>query len=613
MDIGDPSEIPATRKKLPSMQELGAFDFNDPTPPGAGATRPAALDTRPAPLETRPAPIDVRPATPTTRPRPNGQEAATADAPVSPATVAKYPAPPTPTPTPASARPPLTPEQLRQALAKANPATREKLLRLIAGGQSVQQVRDGAADGARRRSLVMEHPTGRPKSTADGWPQAPVPTSPTTAAAAGSGSATPSPPTAPPAPGHATGPFASAAAAPPRRPAAARPAPGGLVMQIDENTDLLDAAPAPGDRRASMQAQVDAALNPPATAAPAPRMEPAAAKVVFPAYDPSRDGEPVSSQGRRRPEGPIEGHFPAPRQPFAARYKHPDGRPMSAEENKVEEVLQAQRCDETLSVLAREGVNGLLLSPRDLDAAVANGLLTAETAATLWKTWAALRPVIHVIEDEAEVEESDPDPAAAAHADVLAGPASDPAGAAAPDVAPDAAPDAAPDVTPHAASTAAPAAPTPIVAGIDTATPVSSAASDSPADAVDEAARAPAPAVAVAAPPGDVRQRPAAPSTLPGLGNATGPAPGASQRTPPPARGADPRVPKPRTPTSSLPAAAAGPTRGTSLTWALSTPRQRLAQLLRSLFWVFCAYSVLVTGSRLALLAWHRWGHLLSA
>ena len=144
-----------------------------------------------------------------------------------------------------------------------------------------------------------------------------------------------------------------------------------------------------------MQAQLDAGIH-----RDSPRPEAAAHKVLFPAYDPAQHGEDVRSVNARRKDAPVEGHFPAPRQPFQAAYKHADGRPMTPEENSVEQELQAQRCDETLSVLARDGVNGLLLSPRDLDAAVASGLLPAETAVTLWNTWAALRPVIHVIEDE---------------------------------------------------------------------------------------------------------------------------------------------------------------------------------------------------------------------
>ena len=314
------------------------------------------------------------------------------------------------------------------------------------------------------------------------------------------------------------------------------------------------------DRKAELQAQLDLAQQqaqqqavPAADKAPA---ETLAHKVLFPAYDPTRHGEDVHGSSRRRAEGPIEGHFPAPRQPFQATYQHPDGRPMTPEENKVEEVLQAERCEETLSVLARDGVNGLLLSPRDLDAAVGQGLLTAEIAATLWKTWAALRPVIHVIEDE---------------------------------------PEESPPVEPDNATTASDAAgeaQTPALPG-DAVTPEPPAAAqtlDAPAlnpVPAPVAAIAPTAAPAPALPP--IAAVAAAPVSIPDPAIDT-------PTLPLPRTGHEPPFPK-------MGDARAGP----------STTRQRLRAVARGLGWAFIAYCVLATSTRLASLGWHQWGHLWTA
>jgi hypothetical protein len=368
MDIGDPDDIPTRRKRLPSMQELGAFDLDAggaapalelPSGPGRQGM-PGALDTRPAPLSDLGGP---RPSNPTVPPAaapsvlPSGMAAPAVD----PAGANK---------SGATTRPALTPEQLRQALAKADPQTRLKLLNLIVGGRPIQHRGGGLA--------VSPGPRARPAPVGT---RTDAPARPASAPRTTSTTAPPSPRTG--------------------------PAP---LLKIDDNTELLDAStpiPSAQQRKLAMQAQVDATLQ-----QERQRAEASAHKVIFPAYDPNRHGEDVRSTVRRRPELPVEGHFPAPRQPLRTAYTHPDGKPMTPEENKVEEVLQAQRCEETLTVLARDGVNGLLLSPRDLDAAVAQGVLDAATAATLWKTWSALRPVIHVIADEPpEV------PAAAASAD----------------------------------------------------------------------------------------------------------------------------------------------------------------------------------------------------
>ncbi len=309
MDIGDPSEIPSTRKKLPSMQELGAFDPEPPT----STPSPPALDK----------------------------------------------------PTPASKPPRPTSEQLRAALKRADPATRIKLLRLIAGGRTVEQAAalepDASAPSRRLAMNLPRSPTRPEPPTADARPDSAKPIHRQLKAAA-----------------TATG--------------------GETLLKIDANTDLLEAAAAPlsvEQRKAALQQQLAASR-----AQETPRAETASApKVLFPAYDPREHGDDVR-QPARRSKAPVEGHFPAPRQPFQARYQHADGRPMNEEETKVEEVLQEQRCEQTLQVLARDGVNGLLLSPRDLDAAVENGTLDEPTATLLWKTWSALRPVIHVIDDQ---------------------------------------------------------------------------------------------------------------------------------------------------------------------------------------------------------------------
>lgn len=485
MDIGDPSEIPSTRKRLPSMQELGAFDLTAP-PPAAPAARPTAQAVAVA------ASVSALPAN------------------ASPA--------PAPSPSPAPRQTP-TSEQLRQALAKADPETRQKLLRLISGGKSVQQVGSAATGGARRRSLVMQAdpvPRRTPEASA-------APKSPAWQAAR---------PTTPP---------------PPPRSASARSSAEQPLLHIDANTELLDVAAPPrsaAERKADLQAQLDQVQQQAAAPSDKATAETLAHKVLFPAYDPERHGDDVHGASRRRAEGPIEGHFPAPRQPFQATYRHPDGRPMTPEENQVEEVLQAQRCEETLTVLARDGVNGLLLSPRDLDAAVAQGLLTSETAATLWKTWAALRPVIHVIEDEpAEptVAQQTDDPGASEAAGDAAMPALT-------------SPAEPPDPVPVAATTEPPSPPPPPVPATITAS--TSAPPRAPTrDPELEAPTLPLPRAAAVAP-----ETPVAPD-----GSASAP-------------------PSPR--------------------------RLRLRAMARMLGWVFIAYCVLATSTRLTLAAWHQWGHL---
>lgn len=518
MDIGDPSEIPATRKKLPSMQELGAFDVVSSGPALADAPANQAAPPSPA-VETQ----------------------------------ATSPSPPAEMPTVATGngltpRVPPTPEQLRQALAKADPATRRRLLRLIAGGQSVQQIADPATvGGGPRRSLVMQRNIEQHAGTRGNHAR----------------------PSAPPSP----------QSPPPRRttaPPSANPAPRArdgnkALLQIDENTELLDAAsPQPGstDRRVDIQAQVDAALQ-----RDTPRPDPTAHKVLFPTYDPAQHGEDVRSLSSRRKDAPVEGHFPAPRQPFQASYRHPDGRPMTPEENKVEEVLQATRCEETLSVLARDGVNGLLLSPRDLDAAVASGLLPAETAATLWKTWAALRPVIHVIEDvqavavEADAEAS-PDPATPGAQVPTDGPTAQvPHAATGP-------------ITPSNTASVQMGEPT---ADLSVALPTVAAM---PETALASLAVAPPARVPVEAMP-PVDEAPASPASD-----------ADDEPVTQPMRRFDPN--------SARPADAAPAT-------PLSTPGLRLRALLRTVAWIFVAVCVVNTTGRLAMLAWLRWGHLWTA
>ena len=511
MDIGDPNEIPATRKRLPSMQELGAFDDIAPEAPQS-VSRPAR--TRPPAaaepvVAVTPVPVPVPTSAPEPAPAPEGAP--------SPAAASA----------PAAPRPALTPEQLRQALAKADPVTRQKLLRLIAGGRTIQQLSPGSGgssvgEGPRASTLVMG--LGAARDTTD----------------------RPKPPP----------PRASAADTSPARAAASRRAAGESLMQIDANTELLDASPPPaaagGDRHAGLQAQLDSARQ----QAP-PRADPAAHKVLFPAYDPRRHGADVHTTTRRRSEGPVEGHFPAPRQPFRASYQHPDGKPMTPEESKVEEVLQAQRCEETLSVLAREGVNGLLLSPRDLDAAVNNGLLSAETAATLWRTWAALRPVIHVIEDE---------------------PPEAPAVAATPAEA-----EAAPQADPGTTNAEANLPPTP--AAVTAPLPLD-----------------PPPAPAAVAPP-----VPAPPSLPPRVREAAAarqePAP-ATPRRPEIEPAVDPVWAATQPPPLVEAAAHRGPPadqRGAA--W------KRLRRMLTWVFWAFVAYSVITTGLKYAVLLWHTgWG-----
>lgn len=511
------------------MQELGAFDFGAPAPteqgerpaaPPSGATTPSAPETVPAEL----------------------------------ASSAAAPAGPRPT-----ARPALTAEQLRQALAKADPGTRQKLLRLIAGGRSVQQMAPTAAvDGAKRRSLVMQLDT------------APGPARAARGTGTGTGTANANAASGPP-PTATDAAFKTFQPGPhqPTRP----PRPNGqALMQIDEHTELLDAAPPPASpaaRKADLQAQLDQVTRT-ASVTEGVRAEPLAHKVMFPAYDPARHGEDVHGATRRRHEGPIEGHYPAPRQPFSPTYKHPDGRPMTAEENQVEEVLQTQRCEETLGVLAREGVNGLLLSPRDLDAAVVNGVISAEAAATLWKTWAALRPVIHVIEDE---------PPAPAVSDAI---------------------------DDEDAEAGAPAGPS------DT----KEAAADEPAPAMDVPGPGPGtgPAAPAAAPPALQRSEPVASNAEPAPGTepAAAAAPLASLALKAQAE-EPPTLPLPGRQRPAVSNVNASDTAAEAPDRAPAPSRwPRLKARLKPLAWWFVAYCVLVTSSRLAMDAWLRWGHWIS-
>lgn len=336
MDIGDPSEIPTTRKKLPSMQELGAFE-----PEASRSIAAAAAVAAPAEVSAR------------------STAAAAAAARLMPKAAAE---PPNPNPV----RP--SPEQLRAALERADPATRRKLLRLFAGGRAVDQSDGQPSVTGQARRLTMNLHRAQPQ-TASKRPDA-----------------------------------ERANSSPSQRPLkAASISSGETLLKIDANTDLLDAAAPPlsaEQRKAELQSQLAA------TQSQQPQSGEAAAahKVLFPAYNPLEHGDDVR-RPTRRSEAPVEGHFPAPRQPPQARYRHADGRPMDEEETRVEAVLQEQRCEQTLAVLARDGVNGLLLSPRDLDAAVENGTLDEPTATLLWKTWSALRPVIHVIDEPAQCEQ----------------------------------------------------------------------------------------------------------------------------------------------------------------------------------------------------------------
>lgn len=514
MDIGDPSEIPATRRKLPSMQELGAFEFDGPSVSRAPADAPAV------PLLAASTVAPARPAKPEASPALTRPAAARATA---PSAAPDASAPPGPRTAP-------TAEQLRQALSKADPGTRQKLLRLIAGGRTVQQLGPGGpSDAGKRRSLVMPLHDGTAAR-----PPAPTP---------------------------------AASLQPGRRGPAA-------VMQIDETTELLDAVPplpSPSARLAELQAQADQIARPAAGREHA-RQEPPAHKVLFPAYDPARHGEDVHGSSRRRHEGPIEGHYPAPRQPFKPAYTHPDGRPMTAEENQAEAVRQTERCEETLGVLARDGVNGLLLSPRDLDAAVAAGVISAEAAATLWRTWAALRPVIHVIEDE-------PTPAAA---EAPADETSDEPAANGEDssAAPDVAPAVRPDVPPASEPQPEPDAEHRPASGTgQRATAKQTAATPAPA-----APHRPEPGASDLAPTVDTPTL-AAPEAMPPL--VTPPSPAAS---------------------AASAASLASPGHSHSHSHG-STPATRLKALLRTLAWLFIAYCILTTSSRLALGAWQRWGH----
>ena len=170
-----------------------------------------------------------------------------------------------------------------------------------------------------------------------------------------------------------------------------------------------------------------------------------APRVLFPIYDPAEHGADLRTP--RRAAAPVEGHFPPPRQPFAApghqvreRTQKPEraGQPVAVvapasasapapapapaslpapvpEPALTEASVSAPApsgsepdVDRQLSLLdppdemcVRDGVNGLLLSRRDLDEAVEDGLLQRDIATLLWKNWSARRPVIHVIDDPA--------------------------------------------------------------------------------------------------------------------------------------------------------------------------------------------------------------------
>lgn len=633
MDIGNPDEIPATRKKLPSMQELGAFDFGAPAGQRETPTvvAPASADLRgvatgaPTPAVAGP-PGDTRRAAPV-------RPAAATSAPTRPAELDAGPASSRGASTGPATAPPRTkptPEQLREALAKADPQTRQKLMRLIAGGRTVQQVTPAGSTGARRRNLVMQLDADSPRARGTTAPPGAPPPAPAPPPASGFGAFTASSRSAP---GFAR-PHAGA------RPASRSAEPA--LMQIDEHTELLDAvAPgvSPDARKAELQAQLAEAQR--QAAAPEPvRSEPLAHKALFPAYDPNRHGDDVHGASRRRHEGPIEGHFPAPRQPFKPSYRHPDGRPMTAEENQAEEVLQTQRCEETLSVLARDGVNGLLLSPRDLDAAVATGVLTAEAAATLWKTWSALRPVIHVIEDDPpSAPDASEDAGAAPPLDGTIDPvpqderppsAIDPAVEAVDAVeafVPTAPPSERPaDLTApggthrHAAAQAA-AADLPVEAPSPTPARRSAAAAhDEPhAGATGTlpptVASAPAAAPPVSGRPESARPMVSAPDDE--ADPPTLPLPRTTLQAPPPWSAPSPPVAPPSGTPSEVAGDVIAPARAHAVP-AISprvetrdARRTRLRTLARAVFWAFVAYCVLATSARLAVMAWARWGHLI--
>ena len=114
MDIGDPSDFPATRRRLPSMRELGAFD----------ADRSATAPASPAPERLQRNPANASP---------------TPDAP------------------PASERAAPTAAQLRRAIAKADPGTRRRLIRLY--GRRDQQKAAANNDETTRPPLRLDEHT----------------------------------------------------------------------------------------------------------------------------------------------------------------------------------------------------------------------------------------------------------------------------------------------------------------------------------------------------------------------------------------------------------------------------------------------------------------------
>ncbi len=308
MDIGDPSEIPATRRRLPSMHDLGAFDI-DPPVPSARAQVAAAPLASAAGTSARPTPA---------RSIPSGEPTGV-EAPIHP-----------------------TASQLRHALAAADPATRRRLLRLFGKGRPAGRTELGSNDG--------------------------------------------------------------------------RP-----LLRLDAGTELLAAMP----DAAARSSELDRLLAQARAARPetAPGEVP---RVLFPVYDPCEHGPDLRRPGRSG--GPIEGHFPPPR---------PSG-PVAAQPERERTSTTAPQTDAPGPVGtaearlplegptptqptptaaappqagARDGINGLLLSPRDLDAAVEDGLLGAETAAVLWQTWSARRPVIHVVDDPDPAPIAGPQPA----------------------------------------------------------------------------------------------------------------------------------------------------------------------------------------------------------
>lgn len=200
-----------------------------------------------------------------------------------------------------------------------------------------------------------------------------------------------------------------------------------LLLRLDEQTELLAAATHPSQRREEIVGQLAQArgARPEVAADAAPR-------ILFPTYDPRQHGPDLRNP--RRPDVPVEGHFPPPRQPSTVPAPSVRERTtVSPSAAGQEAVVPAQAstagatppaappapsapAHPTLSAplllrpTARDGVNGLLLSLRDLDAVVEEGVLDAPTAERLWKTWSARRPVIHVVDDPVPLPQTAADP-----------------------------------------------------------------------------------------------------------------------------------------------------------------------------------------------------------